>query len=81
MAQYFDMGELSTLIAPRKLLVCAGEIDPIFPLEGTQKVYSVIEKIYKKEGAAENCKFVIYPQKPHYFDKEITFSQLKEFRK
>ena len=42
MAQYFDMGELSTLIAPRKLLVCAGEIDPIFPLKGTEEVYAVL---------------------------------------
>ena len=45
MAQYFDMGELATLIAPRKLIVCVGEIDPIFPLSGTKEVYSVIEKI------------------------------------
>lgn len=48
------MGELSCLIAPRKLLVCAGEKDPIFLLDGTKEVYSVIEKIYKKENAEEN---------------------------
>ena len=79
-AKYFDMGELSALIAPRKLLVCCGEIDPIFPLSGTKEVYSVIEKIYEKEGVPENCKLKIYPNKPHYFDKEIAFSALKEIR-
>ena len=79
-AEYFDMGELATLIAPRKLLVCAGEIDPIFPLSGTHEVYSVIEKIYEKEGAKENCRLAVYPNKPHYFDKEITFSALNEWR-
>ncbi len=79
-AKYFDMGELATLIAPRKLLVCVGEKDPIFYLEGSKEVYSVIEKIYKKENAENNCRFVIYPNRPHYFDKEITFASLKEIR-
>ncbi len=79
-ARYFDMGELSALIAPRKLLVCVGEIDPIFPISGTKEVYAVIEKIYAKEDAKENCKLTVYPNKAHYFDKEITFSTLREFR-
>ena len=79
-AKYFDMGELSALIAPRKLLVCAGEIDPIFPLSGTKKVYSVIEKIYERENAAGNCDLKIYPNKAHYFDKGITFSALRQLR-
>ena len=79
-AKYFDMGELSALIAPRKLLVCNGEIDPIFPLSGTKEVYSVIEKIYEKEGVPENCQLKVYPNKPHYFDKEITFPALNKLR-
>lgn len=79
-AKYFDMGELSTLIAPRKLLVCVGEVDPIFPLSGTKEVYSVIEKIYKKEGVAQNCQLKIFPERPHYFDKEIVFPSLNKFR-
>ncbi len=80
LAKYMDMGELSALIAPRKLLVGVGELDPIFPLDGTKEVYSVIEKIYEKENAAGNCRLAIYPEKPHYFDKEIVFSQLKDMR-
>ena len=79
-AQNFDMGELATMIAPRKLVVCHGEIDPIFPLKGTKEVYSVIEKIYKKENAQDNCKLVIYPQKPHYFDQEVVFAELDKMR-
>jgi len=80
-AEYFDMGELSALIAPRKLLVCNGEIDPIFPLSGAREVYSVVEKIYQRENAEGNCQFVVYPDKPHYFDKQITFEALKSLRK
>ncbi len=79
-ARYFDMGELAALIAPRKLLLCNGEIDHIFPLSGTKEVYSVIEKIYAREGAANNCKLVIHPQKAHYFDKEVNFAELLKLR-
>lgn len=79
-ARFIDMGELAALIAPRKLIICSGEIDPIFPLSGTKEVYSVIEKIYEKEGAKDNCKLVVFPNKPHYFDKEIVFGELKKSR-
>ena len=80
-AEYFDMGELACLIAPRKLMVCNGEKDEIFLIDGTKKVYEVIEKIYKKEDAQQNCKLVVYPNTPHRFVKEIVFPTLKEFRK
>ena len=79
-AEYVDMGELSTLIAPRKLIVTIGELDPIFPVEGTKEVYSVMEKIYKKENAKNNLRLIIIPDKQHYFDKKMTFSVIKEMR-
>ena len=80
-AENFDMGELACLIAPRKLLVINGDKDPIFLFEGTKKVYSVIEKIYKKENAEENCRLVVNEGKAHYFDKEAVFGNIKDFRK
>ena len=81
MAEYFDMGELACLIAPRKLTLVNGEVDPIFYIKGTREVYKVIEKIYKKENAEENCRLVVLPDKPHYFDKEVVFGTLHEMRK
>ena len=80
MARYFDMGELAALIAPRKLLVSVGEEDWIFPLHGSKKVYSVIEKIYEKENASGRCKFVVFPKRPHYFDKTVVFPELVKMR-
>ena len=79
-ARYFDMGELAALIAPRKLLVSNGEIDPIFLLKGTKEVYSVIEKIYQRENAENHCRMVVFPDKPHYFDKEKVFANINEMR-
>lgn len=80
-ARYMDMGELACLIAPRKLLVCNGEDDAIFLFKGTKEVYSVIEKIYKKEGVPGNAKLVVYPHAPHAFEPNITFTELNKIRK
>ena len=74
------MGELSALIAPRKLVISNGEVDPIFPLSGAKKVFETVKSIYKKEGAEENCKLVVFPDKPHYFDKVSVFGSIKAFR-
>ena len=75
------MGELACLVAPRKLVLINGGIDPIFPIKGTKEVYTVIEKIYKKEDVADNCRLVIMPERPHYFDRDVVFGTLKEVRK
>jgi len=58
-ARYFDMCDLSVLIAPRPFIIVAGQEDPIFPIEGVQKTFDVVKKIYKKANAEDNCKLVI----------------------
>ncbi len=74
-AKYFDMGELAALIAPRKLMVVNGKLDPLFLIQGTREVYSVIEKIYKKAGAAGQCELV-ETEREHYFCKDLVFGKL-----
>ncbi len=58
-AKYFDMGDLTALIAPRPLVMVCGRDDKIFPLAGVRETYGTVEKIYKKAGAVDNCKLVI----------------------
>ncbi len=67
MIKYFDMGEIACMIAPRPLIVVAGAKDTGFLLEGTQKVFSVIEEIYKKEGAPDNCKLIVGPEGHRFY--------------
>lgn len=74
-AKYFDMGELAALIAPRKLMLVNGKIDPIFPIKGTREVYAVIEKIYEKAGATGNCQLLEH-EREHYFDKQLVFGKI-----
>lgn len=58
-ARYFDMGDLSVLIAPRPYIVVAGREDPIFPLIGVKETFDIIQRIYKKAGAEDNCKLIL----------------------
>lgn len=57
--QFFEMGDLAGLIAPRPLIVVAGATDPIFPLHGVQENFSTIHRIYETAGLAENCRLVV----------------------
>ena len=56
---YFDMSDISGLIAPRHLVIAAGEQDSIFPIESTKKCFEEIERIYKAVGAEENCHLLV----------------------
>ncbi len=57
--KYFEMGDLAGLIAPRRLVIAAGEKDGIFPIDETIKNFEQIKLIYKAAGAEENCALLI----------------------
>ncbi len=57
--KYFEMSDLAGLIAPRKLIIAAGESDKIFPIESTKRNFENIKRIYKAAGAEGNCALVI----------------------
>ena len=78
--KYFDMQDLSCLIAPRKLLIVTGKEDIIFPIEGVRRVYKVVESIYKKAGCPENSRLV-ETEKGHYYCPDETWKSIEEFCK
>ena len=53
------MGDLAGLIAPRKLVIAAGEKDGIFPIDATKKTFEKIKFIYDSIGKGENCALVV----------------------
>ncbi|MEA4824029.1 MAG: alpha/beta hydrolase family protein [Clostridiaceae bacterium] len=57
--QYFEMGDLAMLIAPRPLIVVCGKDDSIFPLEGVKREFATVEKIYRAAGVPENCAMIV----------------------
>ena len=57
-AEYFDMGDLTALIAPRKLVIVNGKEDVIFPDNGVRETFEITKKMYKLAGAEDNCALV-----------------------
>ena len=57
--EYFDMGELLAMTAPRQLVVVSGPEDNIFPLEGAKKCVADAKKVYDALGAGDKIAHVI----------------------
>lgn len=67
---YFEMGDLAGLIAPRPLVVVAGQHDPIFPIAAVHETFGKIQAIYAKAGVPERCKLVVGPKGHQFYPEE-----------
>lgn len=77
MYKYFDMQDLSCMIAPRKLTIVAGKEDEIFPIAGVRKGYAAVKAIYERLGVGENCRLVETP-KEHWWCVELVWDTINE---
>ncbi|MPM55065.1 hypothetical protein SDC9_101850 [bioreactor metagenome] len=76
-AKYFDMGDLSGLIAPRKLVMVSGNQDPIFPINGAMETHSQICQMFKYAGVQDHFSFVTGDGGHRFYaDAWKTFNQL-----
>lgn len=64
--EWFDMQDLSALIAPRKLVICTGLLDPIFPIDGVRRGFVTTEAIYTKLGVKDRLMLVEMPKNHHF---------------
>ncbi len=53
--KYFNMGDMTGLIAPRKLVIVSGVKDPIFPIGAAEESFEITKKLYAAAGAADAC--------------------------
>lgn len=74
---YFNMGDLGCLIAPRNLVVVCGIHDEIFPLHGVEESFAIMERGYKALGKEENC-YLVKGDGGHQFYPEDTWPIIKE---
>jgi len=58
-AEFFDMGDLIAMAAPKAYVQVNGREDPIFPLEGAREVFAAGQKAYKAAGAENKLTLVI----------------------
>ncbi len=77
--EWFEMQDLSCLIAPRKLTVVAGVDDKIFPLNGVWEAFQTTKKIYERAQVPNNCKMIV-TKMGHYWCEDIVWEAIKEAR-
>ncbi len=75
--KYYDMQDLSCLIAPRQLTIVTGQLDPSFLVEGVRRGYETVEKVYAKEKVSDNCKLII-TSNGHWWNVDIMWSEMKK---
>ena len=78
--RYFDMGDLGGLIAPRGLVIFAGETDPIFPIQGVRKTADIIKSLYRAAGAENKFRLAV-DDCGHCFSPSVAYKALDEIQK
>lgn len=73
--KYFEMQDLAALIAPRRLVVVAGEEDHIFPIVGVRRGFETVRAIYAAAGADALCRLELTPR-GHWWCEDIVWSAI-----
>lgn len=68
LCEYYD---LAGLIAPRPLLIIAGAVDSIFPLEGVQIAYEKAREVYVAAGKPENIELFVGGEGHRYYAERV----------
>ena len=56
---YFDMGDLAGMTAPRPLIIVSGQHDSIFPIDSAKREFAVAQRLYAAAGAPDSVRHVI----------------------
>ena len=79
-ANYFDMGDLCAMVAPRKLVIVNGAQDTGFLKEGVDECYEVAKAGYAAAGVKDYCRLVTGAQ-GHRFYADLSWPVLHELEK
>lgn len=73
--EWFEMEDFSCLISPRPITIVAGEIDPIFPIEGVKESFNGLKTIYSNMGINDKVDMVITP-KGHWWCEDLVWDRI-----
>ena len=62
-----NMDDIAGLIAPRPLLIVAGEHDHLAPVESVKEAFTRTQAIYAAAGAADRCRLYVGPGGHRYY--------------
>ncbi|MCD6416474.1 MAG: acetylxylan esterase [Planctomycetes bacterium] len=72
-----EMGDLAGLIAPRKLIVVAGQEDELFPIGGVRRAFETAQGIFAAAGCADNIRLLV-GRGGHRFYADLAWPVIKE---
>lgn len=76
-SEYFDMGDLAGLIAPRPLVIVSGEHDGIFPIDEARSEFMRARDVYYANSPApDNIRHVVGPE-GHRFYAALAWPEFK----
>ncbi len=75
--KYYEMGTLAGLIAPRRLIIVAGQGDNIFPINGVKKTMEEAGELFAAAGCPDNISLVVGPE-GHRFYADLGWAELKK---
>lgn len=78
--EYFDMGDLGGLIAPKKCVVVSGLEDDGFPIDGAVKSFKTMQELYTLAGCENSVRHVI-GNKGHRFYADDSWPVMNELIK
>ena len=59
MLRFFETGDIAGLIAPKPMVIAAGMVDPIFPIDGVRDAYALAQKWYEENDAKDALRLVV----------------------
>ena len=68
---YGEMWDVAGLIAPRPMLIVAGDTDPIFPIDGVRSAYAKLQPIYEAAEAAGKLELHVGQGGHRYFNERV----------
>lgn len=74
---WFEMQDITSLIAPRDFIVVAGELDSIFNIEGVKTGVETAKRIFRKENAEDKVELIVTP-KGHYWCVDLVWNAIEK---
>ena len=68
---YAEMYDVAGLVAPRPMLVVAGQDDAIFPIDGVRCAYAELQKIYAAAGAQQQVELYVGQGGHRYYKERV----------
>ena len=71
LAEYFDMGDICQLVAPRALTIVSGKEDKIFPLSGAKESVNKAMNFYSAHNACNKLTHIIASEGHKFYPEEV----------